>query len=103
MRFRSFRELVDLADHFGRDILQVPKFTDDPYFVETAEEAAEENEEHCPPQEVATNETLTEHVVPRSRMRQMIEAYHRQQAERKQLEEITAEKTAVKIRWLFRP
>lgn len=87
VRFRSFQELVDLADHFGRDILQVPKFTDDPYFVETTEEAAEENEEHCPPEEVAAKETLTtEHVVPRSGMRQMIEAYHRQQAERKQLE-----------------
>ena len=79
VRFRSFRELVDLADHFGRDILQVPKFTEDPYFVETSDE---ENEEPCPPEEVAAKETLTtEHIVPHSLMRQMIEAYHRQRAE----------------------
>jgi len=67
VRFRSFRELVDLADHFGRDILQVPKFTEDPYFVETAKEAAEENKELSPPKEVAVKHKVSiEHLLPRS-------------------------------------
>lgn len=32
VRFRSFREMVESVNSFRREALQVPKFTDDPYF-----------------------------------------------------------------------
>jgi transcriptional regulator with XRE-family HTH domain len=32
VRFRSFREMVESVDNFSRETLQVPKFTEDPYF-----------------------------------------------------------------------
>jgi transcriptional regulator with XRE-family HTH domain len=32
VRFRSFRELVESAETFSRETLQVPPFTEDPYF-----------------------------------------------------------------------
>ena len=34
VRFRSFRDLVESTDRFSRDALQVPAFTEDPYFKE---------------------------------------------------------------------
>lgn len=34
VRFRSFRDLVESTDRFGREALQVPAFTQDPFFRE---------------------------------------------------------------------
>lgn len=34
IRFRSFQSLVELTEDFNRETLQVPKFTEDPYFQE---------------------------------------------------------------------
>jgi transcriptional regulator with XRE-family HTH domain len=78
VRFRSFRELVDLADHFSREILQVPKFAEDPYFFETVEEAAKEDKNLSPPEEVASTAKPS---LPESVMRQMMDEYLRRQAE----------------------
>ena len=32
VRFRSFREMVESVDNFRREALQIPSFTEDPYF-----------------------------------------------------------------------
>jgi len=34
VRFRSFRDLVESTNRFGREALQVPAFTEDPFFQE---------------------------------------------------------------------
>jgi transcriptional regulator with XRE-family HTH domain len=67
VRFRSFRELVDVADHFSREILQVPKFTEDPCFFEAVEETAKEDKDLPPPEEVAPKQKVSiEHFIGRS-------------------------------------
>lgn len=40
VRFRSFRELVESVDNFSRETLQIPRFTEDPYF-QSVQPAAE--------------------------------------------------------------
>jgi transcriptional regulator with XRE-family HTH domain len=37
VRFRSFQTLVEIADEFGRNTLEVPPFTEDPFFHEASE------------------------------------------------------------------
>jgi hypothetical protein len=41
VKFRSFGELVTAVDGFSRESLEVPKFSDDPFFNETPSIAAE--------------------------------------------------------------
>lgn len=45
VRFRSFRDLVESTEEFGRESLQVPRFTEDPYFKEEDKEPKKDKKE----------------------------------------------------------
>lgn len=75
VRFRSFRDLVDLTENFSREALQVPKFTDDPYFKEEKKEPKKDMKEKVAP------EIIPEHIIGRSILSDWVAQYQKKQAE----------------------